>query len=85
MQHEITTSLWCSLSETGFSLDELVLKLKKLFDSEGFSGFLKLLLNLTQEKLLLSSGRSWCNCESSEYALNGSYSHKIKTSVGVLT
>lgn len=84
MQHEITTSLWCSLSESGFSLDELVLKLKKLFDSEGFSGLLELLLNLTQENLLLSSNRRWCDCESSDYILNGSYPRKVKTSVGVL-
>ena len=84
MQHEITSSLWCSLSEIIFSLDELVLKLKKLFDSEGFSGLLELLINLTQEKLLLSSNRRWCKCDSSDYILNGSYPRKVKTCVGVL-
>ena len=88
MQHEITTSLWCSLSENGFSLDELVLKLKNLFDSEGFSGLLELLLSLTEEKLLMSSldnsNPRWCDCKSADYILNGSYPRKIKTSIGSL-
>ena len=89
MHHEVTTSVWCSLSEKGFSLDELVLKLKSLFDSQGFTKLLELLLNLTQENLIMSSLKSpegrWCDCDSGDYILNGSYPRKIKTSVGVLS
>ena len=86
MQYKVNTSLWCSLSESGFSLDELVLKLQELFSSEGFSGMLKLLLDLVQERLIIESistnKRTWCSCGKPHYVLNGSYPRKIKTSLG---
>ena len=86
MQYTLNTSMWCSLSEDGFSLDELVDKLKSLFESKGFPGIIELMLNLVQEKLIIESistaKRIWCDCPSPRYIMNGSYSRKVKTSLG---
>ena len=74
MQYQLNTSLWCSLSETGFSLDELLLKLQDLFSSKGFPGILQLILDLVQEALIadsvFSQKRTWCDCLEAEYVLN---------------
>jgi hypothetical protein len=87
MQVNVSASIWCCLSESGFSLDELVIKLKKLFESEGFPGILKLILEVTQEQLIAESitkaeSRSWGCCDGPEYVLNGQYSRGMKTSLG---
>ena len=86
MQYKLNSSLWCCLSEAGFSLDELVVKLKALFESDGFSGILELIVKLVQETLIIGSisGRinDWGCCSHPAYNLNGNYSRSIKTSLG---
>lgn len=85
MQYNLNASLWCSLSEQGFSCDELVYKLKELFESKGFPGIIELILSLTQETLIvdtLEGKRTWCDCSDPDYKMNGSYSRKLKTSLG---
>ena len=85
MQYNLNASLWCSLSEQGFSCDELVYKLKELFESKGFPGIIELILSLTQETLIvdtLEGKRTWCDCSAPDYKMNGSYPRKLKTSLG---
>jgi hypothetical protein len=53
MQHTISSTLLVSLSECGFSLDELVIKLKAIFQTKGFPGILELILNCVDESLCL--------------------------------
>lgn len=85
MQVKLNSSIWCCLSESGFSLDEMVIRLKELFESEGFPGILKLIIGLVQDKLIADSiaGRKdWGCCDSPKYVLNGGYPRSLKTSLG---
>lgn len=53
MQNIITLEIVSAVSETGFSLDELVVKTKELFEREGMPGFVGLVLDLLDELLCL--------------------------------
>jgi len=53
LQNIITLEIVSAVSETGFSLDELVVKTKELFEREGMPGFVGLLLALVDELLCL--------------------------------
>ena len=88
MQVKLNSSIWCCLSESGFSLDEMVIRLKELFEEEGFPGIMKLIISLVQERLIASSvaGRkSWGCCDGPCYVLNGGYPRSLKTSLGKVT
>ena len=88
MQVKLNSAIWCCLSESGFSLDEMVIRLKELFEKEGFPGILKLIIGVVQEKLIadtVSGLRPWGCCDSPEYVLNGGYPRSIKTSLGKIS
>ena len=51
IQSKITSDLSFCLAENGFSLDELVFKLKEFFENKTFSELLQLILQLVQECL----------------------------------
>jgi hypothetical protein len=53
VQNILSMEIVGSLSENGFSLDELVLKTKQLFEQQGMSGFVALMLSLMDEHLCL--------------------------------
>jgi transposase-like protein len=53
MQQHINFDLLVSLSESGFSLDELIFKLGEIFQDKGFGGIVCLILNLVDEALCL--------------------------------
>ena len=53
MQHILYMEIIGCLSERGFSLDELVVKTKRLFEEKGMSGFIELLLKLVDESLCI--------------------------------
>ena len=62
MERSITLKVSALLSESGFSLDELVVKTKELFDREGMAGFVGLLLELVDAYLcwkLVHQTGSW--------------------------
>jgi hypothetical protein len=88
MQFKMNISLFCCLHEYSVSLDELAIKLKELFHTEGYIGVLELVLQLYQEHLIVNSlgknKHTWCTCESPVYILNGSYPRKLMTSLGKL-
>ena len=89
MRCTITSDLRCCLSEEGFSLDELIFELKKLYEDKGFPGFLELILKFVQERLIVESvidkKGNWGCCDNPSYSLNGGYNRKLKTSLGSLS
>lgn len=86
MQGKITSDLSCCLAEDGFSLDELVIKLVDLYERKALNEIIRLILMLVQEILMFRyfSGEALpfeC-CGHKDFCLNGSYSRRIRTSVG---
>ncbi|MFH1731149.1 MAG: hypothetical protein ABIF82_05815 [Planctomycetota bacterium] len=53
MQKTLSLELAACLSDKGFSLDELVVRVKNLFEQEGMAGIVALLLSLFDEELAL--------------------------------
>jgi hypothetical protein len=51
MQNIIAMEVLSTVSEKGFSLDELVFKTKVLFEKEGLAGFVTLILRLVYERI----------------------------------
>jgi len=86
MQGKITSDLSFCLAENGFSLDELVFKLKELFENKAFSDLLRLILLLVQERLwtrILTGKNSAVKCcGNSCFKLNGGYERRLRTSLG---
>jgi hypothetical protein len=88
MQVKLNSSIWCCLSESGFSLDEMVIRLKELFETEGFPGIMRLIIGLVQDKLIAESvagQKDWGCCDTPNYVLNGGYPRSLKTSLGKIT
>jgi hypothetical protein len=86
MQGKITSDLRFCLAENGFSLDELVFKLKELFENKAFSDLLRLILLLVQERLwtqiLTGKDSAVKCCGNSCFKLNGGYERRLRTSIG---
>jgi hypothetical protein len=90
VQHILYMEMIGCLSENGFSMDELILKTKSLFEEKGMSGFVEFLLKLVDESLyiVLMKGESrWkpasC-CSEPLYDNHGKRSKEFRTSVGVI-
>jgi hypothetical protein len=90
VQHILYMEIIGCLSERGFSLDELVVKTKRLFEEKGMSGFIELLLKLVDESLcigLIRGDGSWkpasC-CSNPFYDGHGSRKKEFRTSVGTI-
>lgn len=88
MQHTVALQVVAALSEKGFSLDELVLKTKELFEQQGLPGFVSLVLALVNEGLslgLVQGCSPWkpkpC-CAAPRYELYRSSRKTLRTSVG---
>ena len=86
MQGKITSDLSFCLSENGFSLDELVIKLLEAFERKALPELLKLILMLVQEvliyRILSKKCTSFSCCDTGNLRLNGSYNRRIRTSTG---
>lgn len=87
MQHKVTSSLFVCLSENGFSLDELVYRMKDLFEKNAFGELLRHILLLVDEVLRLKvmqgkpvPVRCECGCEG--LVLNGVQARTIRTGLG---
>ena len=48
MQQTLALEVVAALADSGFSLDELVIKSRELFEQEGIAGFVALLLKLAR-------------------------------------
>lgn len=88
MQHTVNASLFVCLSEKGFSLDELVWRLRELFECKAHGEILRTILLLVEETLKLKVMRKaevpvTCDCGHADFVLNGRQnSRRIRTSLG---
>lgn len=90
MQHHITSSLLVCLSENGFSLDELVIRLKALFEEKAYGEILRQILMLVEEllKVRVMQGQETpvaCECGCARLVLNGGQARVFRTSLGDVT
>lgn len=89
MQNIITLDLLASVSETGFSLDELVYQLSRISQDQGLPGIAVLILRLVDEMLLRRhlDGQAWPGarcCDQPALESLGLKARRIRTSIGVL-
>ena len=88
MQHTVNASLLVCLSEKGFSLDELVWRLRELFERKAHGEILRTILLLVEETLKLKVMRKAevpvaCDCGHADFVLNGRQkSRRIRTRLG---
>jgi len=90
MQGSISVEVLASLSDNGFSLDELVVATKELFDKEGLPGFVGLLLMAMDEKLAIELVARRCGwspkpcCPQPRYEHQDRQPRRLKTVVGTV-
>lgn len=88
MQHTLYLELVGSVSDKGFSLDELVLKTRHLFEREGMPGVVRMILSLLDEKLALDlylnrdGWRPTPCCSNPRYESHGRREKLFRTSCG---
>jgi len=90
MKKSIAIELAAVLAEDGFSLDELVVKTKLLFERDGMAGFVSLLLELVDAWLcrgIINRSSGWqpksC-CEAPDYELQDRLERRLRTSIGTV-
>lgn len=64
-----------------FSFSQLIISVKKLFDTEGIPGLIKVLVTLIED-MLIRTGLECPHCQSKKLHLHGTKDRKIKTSIG---
>ena len=92
MQYTLALKIANSISDQGCSLDELVAKIKELFDAEGLPGFVALLLRLIDESISFGINRQDSRslphlnscCVDPSLESKGLKPRKIRTSIGLL-
>ena len=88
MQDIITLEVLSAVSEKGFSLDELVFRTKELFEREGLSGFVRLILQLVDERICVHMVQDKINpkeascCPEPQYTHHDQLDRQFRTSVG---
>ena len=87
MKQNFSLKISANLPNTGFSLDELVIETKKMFETEGMVGFLRLLLTLLDYLVYLpfigKNEKSLC-CEECHLVVAQKEPKKLVTSCGLL-
>lgn len=90
MQSTLYLKLVGCVSEQGFSLDELVMRTKELFASEGMAGVVGLILSLVDERLsvnLVAGRQGWrpkpC-CDRCKYEHCRRSNRRFRTSIGTV-
>ena len=90
MQDTLYIELLASMSENGFSLDELVVRVKELFETKAMAEVVRLLLMLVDEYICwnLEQGRRGWNpapcCEAPKYTHKDRRKRTFRTSVGTV-
>ena len=90
MESIIAVNVQALLVENGFSLDELVIRTKELFEQHGIPGFLGLLLDLLDTQLctaLIHNTAGWKRtacCANPAYELQGRPARRFRTGVGTV-
>jgi hypothetical protein len=90
MQSIITLDVSSAVSENGFSLDELVIATKTLFEQEGMAGFVGLILDLMDERICIEmvEGKRACPkpcCSAARYSHHDRIDRKFRTSAGTVS
>lgn len=91
MQRIIALEVLTSVAENGFSLDELVVSTVELFQREGMSGLIGLVLGLVDEALSLrvqqqpSSRQPAACCDRPAYELQDRLDRRFRTSAGLVS
>ncbi len=89
MKQKFNLKLSAELPDTGFSLDELVIETKKMFETEGMVGFLKPLLILLDyliyPQLLGANKNKGCCCKYCHYVISQKEVKRVMTSCGELS
>ncbi len=90
MQSIITLEVISAVSERGFSLDELVIATRALFEREGMAGFVSLILGLVDEKLCVEmvNAKRPCKrpcCERPHYVHHDRLERQFRTSAGTVS
>ena len=90
MQNTLYVEIIGCISGKGFSLDELVIKVKELFEKKAMSRVIELLLSLVDESLclkLVEGKANWAPkpcCEDSRYEFYGRKARQFRTSAGLV-
>jgi len=90
MQHTIQLDVLSCLAEDGFSLDELVIRTRELFEREGMAGLIGLILRLVDElicrRLVCGEGpwRPRLCCEEPRYEYKDFLNRTFRTSAGTV-
>jgi len=88
MQNIIALEVLTSVSENGFSLDELVIATRQLFEQEGMPGLIGLILRLLDENLSLrlrqnhSDWKPTSCCAQPDYEFQDWQERRFRTSAG---
>lgn len=88
MQHSLQLEVAACLTEDGFSLDELVIETRRLFETEGMAGLIGLILRLVDELICrrLVTGERVGNlqgcCERPGYEYKDVLERTFRTSAG---
>jgi transposase-like protein len=80
---KLSLHIGADISLENFSFSQLVIAVKKMFDSDGIPGFIRTLVILI-ESILLKSGACCPRCKSEKNHLHGQTGRKIKTSIGIV-
>lgn len=89
MQNIITLEVLSAVSESGFSLDELVIETKRVVEQEGLSGVVRLILCLLDEKVCMElirgtrKSKKPC-CDAPRYEHQDQLDRQFRTSVGTV-
>jgi len=88
MQNIIAMEVLSATSEKGFSLDELVLRTKELFETEGLAGLVAVILQLVDERICMNMVQSKIKhnerscCSRPQYEHHDLSDRQFRTSVG---
>ena len=88
MQNIIALEVLTAVSENGFSLDELVISTRKLFEQEGMPGLIGLILRLLDENISLrlrqnhSEWKPASCCAQPDYEFQDGQERRFRTSAG---
>ena len=78
---KISLHIGSEISLKDFSFSQLIIEVKRLFDTEGIPGLVKVLVTLV-EKLLLSGGVECPHCDGKVLHFHSKTDRNIKTSIG---
>ena len=81
ISNKLSIHIGSEISLKDFSFSQLIFEVKRLFDTEGIPGFIKMLVILI-EKLLISGGVDCPRCQSQKHHFHSKTDRKLKTSIG---